>query len=101
MTSICNSAAFLLHTHAACALPQPPWLKPAPHLAPVSRLEGVTVPVSPQQVQQSPPGTTMAHTFLSVLHVGLGKARCPTDAAGDEPATGPGLLQHLLLSHKA
>lgn len=43
----------------------------------------------------------MAHTFSSLFHVGLGKAQCPADAAGDEPVMGLGLLQHRLLSHKA
>lgn len=101
-SSVCDSATFLPpHTHTAYALPQPPWPKLAPHTAPVSRLEGVTVPVSPQPVQQSPRGTTMVHTFSPVPHVGLGKAQCPADAPGDEPAMGLGLLQHLPLSHKA
>ena len=54
-SSICNSAAFLpLHTHTAYTLPQLLRPKPAPHTAPVSRLEGVTVPASPQPVQQRP-----------------------------------------------
>lgn len=43
----------------------------------------------------------MLHMFLCVLHVGLDTAWCPAGAAGDEPDTGLGLLQHLPLSHKA
>lgn len=38
--------------------------KSAPHMALVSRLEGVTIPMSPQPVQQSPQGATMVHMFL-------------------------------------
>lgn len=86
---------------SAQTLPQPLQSKFAPHTALVSRLEGVSIPVSPQPVQQSPRGATMAHMFLYELHVGLDTVWCPTDAAGDEPDTGLGLLQHLPLSHKA
>lgn len=64
-SSVCDSAAFLpLHTHTAHALPQPLQPKLAPHTAPVSRLEAVTIPVSPQPVQQSPeapPWPTRSH----------------------------------------
>lgn len=101
-SSFGDSAAFLLlHAHTAYALLQHPWPKPTPRMARVSRLKGVTIPASPQPVQQSPRGTTMSHAFSTVPQVGLGKARCPADAAGDEPARGLGLLQHLPLSHKA
>lgn len=48
---------------------------PNPHTTLVSRLEGVTIPVSPQPVQQSPRGATMVHTFLYALHVGLVPSR--------------------------
>lgn len=78
---------------SAQTLPQP--LQSKSHTALVSRVEGVTIPASPQPVQQSPRSATMVHMFLYVFHVGL------DTAAGDKPNTGLGLLQHLPLSHKA
>lgn len=42
----------------------------------------------------------MVHMFWYVLQVALDTAWCPPGAAGDEPDTGLGLLQHLPLSTK-